>query len=62
MLRPYRSHVPAAGPSLVGTLAACGMTSTSVDVPLREFSGAPGIAAARAGIVIGVHGAFSRGD
>ena len=50
MHRPDRIHGVAIGLSLVAALAACG-TSTSVDVSLREFSIAPSVATAPAGVV-----------
>ena len=52
MPRPYRNPVAAAiGMLLVAALAACGATTTSVDVSLGEFSIAPSVTTAPAGMV-----------
>ena len=51
MHRPDRKYVVAVGLSLVAGLAACGTATTSVDVSLGEFSIAPSVATAPAGIV-----------
>jgi uncharacterized cupredoxin-like copper-binding protein len=51
MHRPDRIRVGVIGLSFVAAMAACGSTTTSADVSLREFSIAPSVATAPAGIV-----------
>ncbi len=51
MHRPDRNRVAVIALSLAATLAACGTSTTSVDISLREFSIAPSVATAPAGTV-----------